>query len=395
MLRKYICILIPVFVLIGMPIFLNNFLDSSINNMLQIKDLSNINAEYGSIYKDRGVVYNEYLTENDYTILQGSSELGAQVTQLPTRFFPVAGMEKFATNGRAYSQHLHQISILGSQNNVQKNHNVALIVSLQWFMDENGIDNNSYQANFSPVQFYNFLENQNIDEVHKKQYARRNISLLSGSAQFTPERLYANLYVNDGIKYDIQKIIFKPYLSMRKYMVALKDKGLLYKKLKNNPEKIENYTLREVDWDEENVKAEQEAESQVSNNDFYIFDTYYDNNIKPHLEGQKDSNKGIDLLKSKEFEDYSLYLDTCVDLGIEPYIILMPTNGRWYDYTGMTKESRDAFYDKAETMARERGFEVLNLKDEEYTPYFMVDVMHLGTKGWLKVDEKLYEHFKK
>ena len=395
MIRKYICILIPIFILIGMPIFLNNFLDSSINEMLQIKDLSNINAEYGSIYKDKGVVYNEYLTENDYIILQGSSELGAQVTQLPTSFFPVDGIEKFATNGRAYSQNLHQISILGSQSDVQKKHNVALIVSLQWFMNTKGIDNNSYQANFSPVQFYDFLENKNISKEHRKQYAIRNISLLSGSGQFAPERIYANLYVNDGIRFDIERIIFKPYLFVRKYMVRLKDKGLLYKKLKNSSEQIENYTLREVDWNEENIKAEKEAESQVSNNDFYIFDTYYDKNIKPNLESQKDSNKGIDLLQSKEFEDYSLYLDTCVDLGIEPYIILMPTNGKWYDYTGMTKESRDAFYDKVEAMARERGFEVLNLKDEEYTPYFMVDVMHLGTKGWLKVDEKLYEHFKK
>ncbi len=99
-------------------------------------------------------------------------------------------------------------------------------------------------------------------------------------------------------------------------------------------------------------------------------------------------------MNSKEFDDYKLYLDTCVDLGIKPYIILMPTNGWWYDYTGMTKKSRDEFYDVVQSMGEQRGFEVLNLKDEEYTPYFMCDVMHLGTKGWLKVDEELYKYFK-
>ena len=72
----------------------------------------------------------------------------------------------------------------------------------------------------------------------------------------------------------------------------------------------------------------------------------------------------------------------------------MPTNGRWYDNTGMTKESRDNFYDAVEKMAKEKGFEVLNLKDEEYTPYFMYDVMHLGWKGWIKVEEEMYKHFK-
>ena len=153
--------------------------------------------------------------------------------------------------------------------------------------------------------------------------------------------------------------------------------------------------MRSVNWKEEYIKAEQEAKAQVSNNDFYIFDNIYKDSIEAHLETSKDFNKEINLNKSKEFQDYELYLDVCVDLGIEPYIVLMPTNGRWYDYIGMTKENRDAFYDKAEEMAEERGFEVLNLKDEEYTPYFMIDAMHLGTKGWLKVDEELCRHFEK
>ena len=118
--------------------------------------------------------------------------------------------------------------------------------------------------------------------------------------------------------------------------------------------------------------------------------TKYIKNVKAF----KGSKKNIDLMKSKEFDDYELYLDTCVDLGIKPYIILIPTNGKWYDYTGMTKESRDDFYDTVEKMAKEKGFEVLNLKDEEYTPYFMYDVMHLGWKGWIKVEEELYKHFK-
>ena len=393
--RKFICIFIPIFVLIFMPIFLNVYISNEIDKMVAEKNISEIDIEYGSIYKDKGVKYNEYLTENEYVILQGSSELGTQVTQLPTKFFPIEGLDKFATNGRAYSQHLHQSSIIGSLGNSDKKRNVALILSLQWFMNENGIDNNGFQANFSPVQFYNLLKNENISEVHRKKYAERTVSLLTGSTQFIPERIYANLYVNDGLKFYIEKIIFKPYFYAREYMVKLKDKGLLYKKLRTLPEKTQSEGLRTVNWDEEKSKAQKEAESQVSNNDFYIFDEYYDKNIKPYLERQKDSNKSIDLMKSKEFDDYSLYLDICTDLGIKPYIILMPTNGLWYDYTGMTKENRDEFYDKVQAMAEERGFEVLNLKNEEYTPYFMTDVMHLGTKGWLKVDDELYKHFEK
>ena len=59
----------------------------------------------------------------------------------------------------------------------------------------------------------------------------------------------------------------------------------------------------------------------------------------------------------------------------------------------MTKEARDNFYDRAENIAKEKGFDVLNLKAEEYTPYFMYDVIHLGWNGWIKVDENLYNHY--
>lgn len=45
--------------------------------------------------------------------------------------------------------------------------------------------------------------------------------------------------------------------------------------------------------------------------------------------------------------------------------------------------------------AEKYGFDVLTMEDKEYEPYFMRDVMHLGWKGWLYVDEKITEHYAK
>lgn len=112
------------------------------------------------------------------------------------------------------------------------------------------------------------------------------------------------------------------------------------------------------------------------------------------MDKEKDCLKNQTLTDSYEYSDFELYLDTCTDLGIKPYIILMSTNGRWYDHLGLDKEKRGQYFDKAQKIAEEKGFEVLNLKNEEYTPYFMCDAAHLGWKGWLKVDEELYKHFK-
>ena len=73
----------------------------------------------------------------------------------------------------------------------------------------------------------------------------------------------------------------------------------------------------------------------------------------------------------------------------------MPVNGQWYDQLGLDREERQKFYKKIEEIVEKRGFDVLNFYDKEYEPYFMCDASHFGWKGWLEVDEKLYEHFKK
>lgn len=93
------------------------------------KDTREIDKEYGSIYKGRGKKYNDYAVENGYVVLQGSSELGSPVSQVPATFFPIEGMDPLVTNGRAYSQHLNQVSVLGSEENTEKERKVALMVS--------------------------------------------------------------------------------------------------------------------------------------------------------------------------------------------------------------------------------------------------------------------------
>ena len=391
--RKIICILFPIVIGIITVIYLNSFLDKNTQAMLEKKDLQEINIAYGSMYKDRGVIYNEYLMKNNYLSLQGSSEFVVPVSQLPTKMFPAKGMEKVVTNGRAYFQTINHTELLGSENNENKDAKIALFLSIQWFCDEGGIEPKNFQANFAPVQFYKYLANPQISDKNKKTYATRVNDLLEGNTQFAAEKIYSKLYISDGLVYKIVKGLLTPYFICREKMVELKDKGLLYRRLELLNDKKPVTDLKEINWEEEEKKAEEEAKTKETNNDFFVDDNYYNKYLKDNLKAHKDSKKNINLMKSKEFEDYELYLDTCIDLGVKPYIILIPTNGRWYDHTGMTKETRDNFYDTAQKIAEEKGFEVLNLKDEEYTPYFMYDIMHLGWKGWIKVEEELYKHY--
>ncbi len=71
----------------------------------------------------------------------------------------------------------------------------------------------------------------------------------------------------------------------------------------------------------------------------------------------------------------------------------MNVNGWYYDYTGIGVEERREFYSKLEKIAKDNGFDVLNLNNKEYEKYYLSDVMHLGWKGWLNVTEEMYKYF--
>ena len=342
MIKKFIYLLIPFFVAAITAIILNNFLDKNINSMLEKKALSWAGKEYNSVYKDKGVIFNNYFADNDYVLLQATSELNAPVPQAPINFFPIKGMNDVETVGVQGWQSLTHLSILGSQSTKNKDRKVAIIVSLQWFYNKDGIPPQDFQSSFAPVQFYSFLENDEISDEHKKEYASRINALLTGTLQYLPEKLYSRLYVKDDIISKGIKLVFEPYFFTREYIVKLKDKGLLYKKLKILGDK-NNEEIRTVNWNEEFKKAEEEGKKQVTNNDYMVYDDYY-NKYKSTLKSNKDYLKDRNILDSKEYDDFNLYLDICSDLKIKPYVILMPTNGKWYDDLGMKKNERHEFY---------------------------------------------------
>ncbi|MDO7203063.1 D-alanyl-lipoteichoic acid biosynthesis protein DltD [Paraclostridium bifermentans] len=48
---------------------------------------------------------------------------------------------------------------------------------------------------------------------------------------------------------------------------------------------------------------------------------------------------------------------------------------------------------KQGNLAKQHGFDVIDLRSKENEKYYLRDVMHLGTKGWVDVCEKLFKEF--
>ncbi len=391
--KRLICIIMPIIIMCLFVQLLNLFLEKKIDFYFDTKEISILKNQAGNIVKDKGIEFQEEAIGSGDILVQGSSELAIKVPEVVSEFYPIHGFNyTISTVGRPNVQTLAHSSILGGFS--KGNKNIVLLLSLQWFAKANGLENNNFQATFSPVQFYAYLKNKDISEINKYKYARRMQELLYDSEEYKEEYLYAKLYTEKNIGNNLIKGLLTPYYVLRNGSVTLKDKGMLYNELKKLPNESQE-TINTIDWDAAYKKATGEGEKCVSNNKFMMYNDFYDKNIKDNLDMYKDCDKNVDLLNSKEYEDYELYLDTCDDLKIRPYIVLLPTNGLWYDYTGLTKHKRDAFYEKVQKMAEEKGFDVLNLSTEEYTPYFMYDSMHLGWRGWLRIDKEIYNYYTK
>ena len=72
--------------------------------------------------------------------------------------------------------------------------------------------------------------------------------------------------------------------------------------------------------------------------------------------------------------------------------VIVPMNGRWADYTGFPLVERQTYYQRVQPDGPQQGFQVADFSGHEYDLYFLKDIMHLGWKGWVDVDEAM-DHF--
>lgn len=391
--RKYKFYLIPIILITIFAMLFNLTINKEYEKLKDRKDISTLKHTYNHIVRDRGGLLKDQMHGEDDLMLLGSSELSSQVNQNPINFFPFKGAEyDVSIYGRAYTQALQHSTIISNTKNITNNDKIAIVVSAQWFERENGIDGSDFSVNFSELQFYEFFKNRNINKENKIYYAERISELLKQSGEYGEERIYANLYYKDSFITKGLLTILKPYYSLKEYMLETKDKVQTIKSIKDLDDK-KDIQFKDINWQEEYLKAEREGASKVSNNDINVDDEYYDTYLRDKYASLKGKWNNVDLLKSKELEDYKFFINTCKDINAKPLIILMPVNGLYYDHLGLTKEKRTEFYNTIESIAKENGFDVLNLQNKEYEKYYLSDVMHLGWKGWLNINEEMYNYF--
>lgn len=292
--------------------------------------------------------------------------------------------------GRGSTQSLHHAINVGAMAEDIPDKKVVLILSPQWFSASH-LSSEAYASRFSERMYAQFLKNPKISDQTKQAVTDRVKSLLTSD----PEQLkrveeYERVYLEKSLN-----PVYFMKLSIYDSFMDYKQEVTLIKEIKDRDYQEQDYVrTADIDFEalmEEAVRAGEEA---CTNNDMYIYDEYYDTYVRNSLEINHNVAADSSYLVSPEYGDFCLFLDICQETGIEPLIVSVPVNGYWNDWTGFPKEERDAYYQKIRDICEEYDVELADFSDKEYEPYFLKDIMHMGWKGWVYLDEAVYEFYK-
>lgn len=337
---------------------------------------------------------------NEQTVLvMGSSELfdvsDLKVTAFPTTYF---NHNNFGTKallfGSGHKQSLfHAISAaaLSDDLKIQK---LVLIISPQWFTP-GGIPAQAFASRFSEELYRCAIRNGKLSESTKAQIASRVETLLSNAGvQCEGVEKDNAIYV----EHRTSPVGFAD-AEITNAFAQLKEKHRTYSVLKDYSFTYPAFSFESPavtpDWQALLKESEQNGQASCTNNEYGVNDSYYDTYMAEEIESLVGSMANNTFSVSQEFDDLKLFLTVCKELGIDPLLVSVPVNGRWYDYAGFPEEERSTYYQMIRDIADEYEVQLADYSDHEYDLYFLRDIMHLGWKGWAYIDQSIYEYSQK
>jgi D-alanine transfer protein len=316
----------------------------------------------------------------DSLLVLGSSEFSAgsyAMAEHPTTFFREhdIGYSPMLV-GSAHTQSLQLALYAGALAPSLSSKKAVLLVSPQWFGGP-GIAPQAFRSRFSLDIYRAFLENPAISASTRERVAKRLVEL-----DVDPAVLGAASPQSPIDKIDSACFAFFDDLRLRRQVGLVRQLGYLPASQTLAPE--------QPDWQSYYDQASLDGAAACANNDFGIDSDYYDTYIGPDPARFIGTDADVSFLDSREYDDLELFLDICKEAGLELLVVIVPVNGLWYDYTGMPAEMRAEYYGNVQQLCVAHGVEVADFSGSEDEPYFLRDVMHLGWRGWVHVEEAMY-----
>lgn len=331
------------------------------------------------------------LEDSNYLPMYGSSELSRLDVYHPSNYFRVNpdGFTPFLI-GRGGTQSLTHFLSLAANANQLEGKKVVFILSPQWFVAE-GLNEEHFSPNFSSIQAYDFLFNQTLDPILKKQAARRLLTFEVVKKDSLLTTMLEGIVYTDSVHTWKAKIA-KPLAYMYRSILQRKDFVLSLVAVYGHKPNTDPH-LKSLSWDQLIHRAEQSGKSESQSNEYGIVDDYYNDKIAPKLPQLKGyrANESYDV--SPEYNDLQMVLDLLKQKHAQALFVSVPVNGPWYDYAEFPKERRQTYYQKVKNQIEQSGFAVADFSDHEYDQYFMKDTIHVGWKGWIYIDKAVKQFY--
>ncbi|NTW29265.1 MAG: D-alanyl-lipoteichoic acid biosynthesis protein DltD [Coriobacteriia bacterium] len=315
----------------------------------------------------------------DSMLLLGSSELQTKfISTHPANVFPAydCGVNAMCV-GQAHYQSLWHAIFAGSIASGLPEKRVALILSPQWF-NPKGVGG-VFRGTYSWELIRGFCENKSISQATKNAVLKRVVDV-GGIDSGKIRGIKADSFLG---ALDAKATGIVDDLTVRRKLVGAT------RAVNKSPVVLQG--SQAIDWDSLLADAQRAGEASCTNNDFGMYNEYFDKYVKPSLAKAQGSAVGAKFDWSPEYSDLELFLDVCKQSGIEPLIIVVPFNGKWMDYTGCPSDLRSAYYQKIKEICVSRNVCCADYSGSEYEEYFLCDTMHLGWRGWAHVDKDLAE----
>ena len=355
------------FVLIIFYFNKNNIFDYYFNSLESLKKTHSLknDLESGKI-----IVFGS--SELDYKNQKFTPQNFFSNLQIPLRVQGNEGHQEFAI--------LSQLAAFDNKK-VQENARVVILLSPGWFT---GSNNGTKIPKFLEYMYVGMMDrlyfsssiNDNI-KLQINNYVQKNLSLIK-------EPSY--IYTDNLLEY--QKDIINKFL-----------KKSIINYLDSKYETNEKFEYKNINIDFEALKIEaKKYELPSTNNNFGINNDFYSRVIAPNI--NKDFFPfSIEMPKTleenEEFSHFLILLETLKNYKIKPLFIMQDLHP--YVYARNRGQMEDLIK-IIEQKLRSYNYEFYNMWTYDKNNYELEnlrDMVHLGETGWLKVNQRIIEHFGK
>lgn len=333
----------------------------------------------------KGTVIKKKALEEGYVPFMGSSELSRMDPMHPSVL-----AQKYHRNyrpfllGAAGSQSLSQFWGMQGINQQLKNKKAVFIISPQWFVKD-GINKNAFAMYYSNLQAVTWLKTAQ-NTLMDRYAARRLLDMPSAHSDKMIEQCL--LQIAAGQKLNSMEQV---YLNLKYNELIHEDQMFSTIGMKNRTKKIDkaaaelpsNYNYQQLD-----MKAYHMGVDNTTNNNFGIKNSFWNKKLKKQVGKLKNEQSDFNYVSSPEYSDFQLVLNQFAKDHTDVLFVIPPINAKWAKYTGLKMSMINDFNNKIKYQLHKQGFNnVVDLTNDGKEPYFMEDTIHLGWRGWLKMDK--------